>query len=224
MYWPLLSSLGDDERRRLLATTQRREFQRGEAVVREGDLADSLHLVSAGRLAVRVTTPRGDTATLKVLSRGDFFGEVSLLDGREARRTASVVALEPAQTHSLSAQAFRDLRADHPEVQALVLSLMARRIEELSDRLVEAMYSSLDERVFRRLLELADIYASDPGQGVHGAQVTIPLTQDHLAELVGAARPSVNVVLQRLVAQQLIALGRGRVTVLDRAALERKAR
>ena len=218
MHWPLLSPLGDDERQRLLSTTQRRRFQRGEVLVREGDPADSLHLVSAGRLAVRVTTPRGDTATLRVLSRGDYFGEVSLLDGREARRTASVVALEPAETHSLSAKAFRDLREHHPQVQTLVLSLMARRIEELSDRLVEAMYSSLDERVLRRLLELAAVYAEGPGP------VVIPLTQDHLAELVGAARPSVNVMLQRLVVQQVILLGRGRITVLDRAALERKAR
>ena len=218
MHWPLLSPLGDEERQRLLSTTQRRAFQRGEVLVREGDPSDSLHLVSAGRLAVRVTTPRGDTATLKVLSRGDYFGEVSLLDGREARRTASVVALEPAETHSLSAKAFRDLREHHPQVQTLVLSLMARRIEELSDRLVEAMYSSLDERVVRRLLELATVYAEGPGP------VVIPLTQDHLAELVGAARPSVNVVLQRLVAQRVIELGRGRITLLDRAALERKAR
>lgn len=218
MHWPLLSPLGEDERQRLLSTTQRREFRRGETVVREGDPADSLHLVSAGRLAVRVTTPRGDTATLKVLSRGDYFGEVSLLDGREARRTASVVALETAETHSLSARAFRDLREHHPQVQALVLSLMARRIEELSDRLVEAMYSSLDERVLRRLLELVGIYAEGD------VRVTIPLTQDHLAELVGAARPSVNVVLQRLVAQQVLELGRGRIIVLDRSALERRAR
>ncbi len=218
MHWPLLAPLGEDERQRLLATTQRREFRRGEVVVREGDAADSLHLVSAGRLAVRVTTPRGETATLKVLSDGDYFGEVSLLDGREARRTASVVALEPAETHSLSAQAFRILRDGHPQVQTLVLTLMARRIEELSDRLVEAMYSSLDERVLRRLLELSEIYADGPGR------VTIPLTQDHLAELAGAARPSVNVVLQRLVAHGVIELGRGRITVLDPDALQRRAR
>lgn len=219
MHWELLSSLNDEERTRLLTTTQRRSFDRGEVIVHEGDPADSLHLVASGRLAVRVSTSRGDVATVNVLSRGDYFGEVSLLDGRTARRTASVVALERAETASLTAQAFRHLRDSHPGVQELVLSLLARRVEELSGRLVEAMYSSLDERVHRRLVELATVYAD----GDSGSSVCIPLTQDHLAELVGAARPSVNQVLQRLVAQQILELGRGRITVRDRKALARKA-
>ncbi len=218
MHWNLLASLPEEERRQLLSTTRRRSFGRGEVLVHEGDPADSLHLVAAGRLAVRVSTPQGDTATVNVLSSGDYFGEVSLLDGRPSRRTASVVALEPAETHSLSADAFRQLRARHPRVQELVLSLMARRIEELSERLVEAMYSDLGVRVHRRLVELVAIYAQEPG----AATVTIPLTQDHLAELVGAARPSVNAVLQRLVAQRILELGRGRITVLDPDALRVK--
>lgn len=217
MEWPLLASLDEDDRQTVLATTRRRRFGRGEVVVREGDPADSLHLVESGRLAVRVTTPAGEHATLNVLGPGDYFGELSLLDGRTPTRSASIVALETAETRSLSATAFRELRHRHRTAEQLLLTLLARRVEELSDRLVEALYDGLDRRVHRRLAELAETYADEvPGP------VVIPLTQELLAELAGGTRPSVNQILQRLAGQGVVELGRGRIVVHDRAALARR--
>lgn len=219
MEWPLLSSLDEGERRELLATTRRRTFGRGEVLVHEGDPADSMHLVESGRLAVRVTTPDGETATLNVLGPGDYFGELSLLDGKTPTRSASIVALEAAQTRSLSATHFRELRHRHRGAEQLLLALLARRVEELSARLLEVMYDGLDRRVHRRLAELARLYA-DRADG----PVVVPLTQEHLAELVGGTRPSVNQVLQRLASEDIVELGRGRIVVLDRSGLARKAR
>ena len=213
MDWPLLASLDSSAREALLASTRVRSFAKGETLVHEDDAADSLHLVESGRLAVRVSTPDGDTAILNVLGPGDYFGELSLL-GASAVRSASIVALEPARTRALSAASFRRLRATNRSAEELLLSLLARRVEELSERLVEVMYAGMDVRVSRRLAELAETYAAGPS-----GSVVIPLTQDHLAGLVGGTRPSVNQVLQRLAAQGAVELGRGRITVLDRGLL-----
>lgn len=214
MTWPLLAALDDEERERVLRAARRRSYDRGEVLVREGEPSDSLHLVAAGRLAVRVSTPDGDNAMINLLGPGDYFGELSLLDGRPSVRSATIVALEPAETLSLSAGEFRELRAKHRAADHLLLALMARRIDELSARLLESTYDGLDQRVQRRLLELADLYGSDDGP------VTIPLTQEHLAELVGGTRPSVNQALQKLAAGGVVELGRGRVVVVDRNRLE----
>lgn len=214
MEWPLLSSLSPPEREALLATTRRREYARGDVVVREGDRADSLHLVEAGRLAVRVATEEGEHAMLTILAPGDYFGELSLLGAVGPTRTASVIALEPAVTRTLSSVAFRELRQRHRGAEQLLLLLLARRVEELSGRLLEAMYDDLDRRVARRLAELARVYA-----GPHGDPVQVPLTQEQLADLVGGTRPSVNQVLQRLAATGALRLGRGRIVILDRARL-----
>ncbi|MEO5853672.1 MAG: Crp/Fnr family transcriptional regulator [Nocardioides sp.] len=214
MEWALLASLGEDDRQTVLATTRRHRFARGDTLVHEGDPADSLHLVESGRLAVRVTTPDGERATLNVLGPGDYFGELSLLDGRAPTRSASIVALESAETHSLSATAFRELRHRHRAAEQLLLTLLARRVEELSGRLVEALYDGLDRRVHRRLGELADTYA-----GGRPGPVVVPLTQELLAELAGGTRPSVNQILQRLAAEGVVELGRGRIVVHDRDAL-----
>lgn len=215
MEWSLLASLDEEERRRVLAAARRRSYGRGAVLVNEGDPSDSLHLVASGRLAVRVSTSDGENATINLLGPGDYFGELSLLDGTAPVRSATIVALEKAETLSLSATEFRDLRRRHPAANQLLLALMARRVEELTARLLEAMYDGLDRRVHRRLAELGALY--DDGRG---GPVVVPLTQEHLAELVGGTRPSVNQVLQKLAALGVVGLGRGRVTVLDREWLE----
>jgi CRP-like cAMP-binding protein len=215
MDWPLLASLGADERQRVLDRARWRSWARGDVLCNEGDPSDSLHLISAGRLAVRVSTREGEYATINLLGRGDYFGELSLLDGQAPVRSATIVALEPAETLTLSAAEFRDLRTRHPAANQLLLTLLARRVEELSARLLEATYDGLERRVHRRLAELALLY--DDGRG---DPVVVPLKQEHLAELVGGTRPSVNQVLQKLVAEGVVELGRGKVVVLDRDRLE----
>jgi CRP/FNR family cyclic AMP-dependent transcriptional regulator len=218
--WPLLDSLSTSERDQLLARTLRRNYPRGEVVVREGDPSDSLHLVEGGRLAVRVDTPAGDTAMLSVLGPGDWFGELSLLGSGAPVRTATVVALEGATTRALSTVAFADLRRRHPATGELLLTLLSRRIEDLTSRLVEAMYDGLDRRVYRRLLDLIRTYRVDGT----GHPVMIPVTQEQLSELVGGTRPSVNQVLQRLAQQGVVELGRGRISVHQPDELVRRVR
>ena len=220
MDWPLLAPLDPEERQRVLASTRTHRYARGEVLVREGDRSDSLHLVASGRLAVQITTPEGDNATLNVLGPGDYFGELSLLDGHQAR-SATVVALEPAETLALGAASFRELRQRHRATEQLVLTLMARRVEELSERLLEALYDDLDRRVSRRLVDLVRVYAEAED---HPGPVVVPLTQEQLAELVGGTRPSINQVLRRLEDEGVVALGRGRITVTDPRRLARMAR
>jgi CRP/FNR family cyclic AMP-dependent transcriptional regulator len=213
-----LASLSPHERASVLAATRRRAFGKGEIVFHEGDPGDALHLVESGHLAVRVGTPDGEQVTLNVLRPGDIVGELTLLDDRiTGHRSATVVALEPCTTRVVSASAFRDLCRQHPGVQAFVIAALARRVRELSSLLLESLHLGLDRRVYRRLLELADVYGPARGPTV------IPLTQDQLADLVGGTRPSVNQVLQRLQTQGLIELHRGRIGVLDPDALRRMA-
>jgi CRP-like cAMP-binding protein len=214
MEWDLLASLADAERAELLAAAARRSYHRGEILVLAGDRSDSLHLVVEGRVAVEVATADGDRATLTILSPGDYFGELSLVAATsERRRTATVVALEPTRTLCLDVATFERLRARQPAFDRLLVTALAARVEQLSGRLLEVLYVGLDRRLQRCLLELAALY---PGH-------SIPLTQDQLAGLVGGTRPSVNQALQRLSAQGIVELRRGRIVVHDLAALERKA-
>lgn len=208
----MLSSLAEEDRRTVLATARRRRFATGEVIVHEGDPGDAFHLIAKGRVAVRVTTPGGSVVLVNVHGRGHAFGEQALID-RTARRSATISALEPTETLSLSADAFDDLRRHHPGVDRLLVQVLSNEVRRLTNRLAEAMYESAEVRVLRRLLDLDEIYGG-----------VIPLTQDSLASMAGTTRPTANGVLRQLVADGLLHLGRGRLQVLDREALQKRAR
>lgn len=214
--WELLSPLSPADRDRVLGAARPRRYGRNEVVFHEDDPGDSLHLVRVGRLAVRVSNPAGDFVTLNVLSPGDAFGELALVR-RQHRRTASVIALEKAETLVLNGTTFHELCRKHPTIEQLVVTLLAERVDQLSQRLLEALYVGVDRRVYRRLTELVQIY----GNGEPGT--VIPLTQDDLAGLVGASRPTVNQVLQKASASGSVEVQRGRIVILDPPALRRRA-
>jgi CRP/FNR family transcriptional regulator, cyclic AMP receptor protein len=215
----VLRSLPDPDAKLLLRAGRTHSYARRDVLVQEGELADSFHIVLDGHAAVRVTTPAGERAIVNVLGPDSHFGEVSLLGLADPRRTASIVALEAVRTLSIPASVFRDLRDRNPRLERLVTTILARRVDELSAQLVEAMYDSLERRVVRRLSALAVTYAPAPPVAQETAQVTIPLTQDELSQLVGGARPSVNQVLRRLVDDGLLEVRRGRIVVDDVARL-----
>jgi CRP/FNR family transcriptional regulator, cyclic AMP receptor protein len=214
--WPLLESLPAEVRAQVLKSARRRQFARGEIVFHEGDPGDSLHLIESGTFAVQVSTPAGERATLNVLASGGFFGELALVQDSR-RRTATVLALEPAQTLALAGTAFAQLRDSHPAVERLVVAALAQRVDDLGTRLLESLYVGVDRRVYRRLVELAVVYSHSTAQPV------IPLSQDDVATMTGASRPTVNQVLQQLVARGTISLGRRQITIRDLAALRAAA-
>jgi CRP-like cAMP-binding protein len=210
--WPLLDGLSAAEREQLLALARPRRFGSAEILCHAGERADSMHLVVSGRLAVQVSLATGESAMINLLGPGDYFGELALL-GRTGRRTATVRALEESETSVIDVQAFARLRASNPAFERTLSLLLARRVDTLSHRLLEALYVGLDTRLRRRLLELCQEY------GVVEGRARVPLTQAQLAGLVGGTRQSVNQALQRLCDADVLVVHRGRVDV-DVARLE----
>jgi CRP-like cAMP-binding protein len=212
----MLRGLAAEDRQRLLVAGRRRRFARREVVFHEGDPAETLHLVERGHVAVRTTTPQGDVATFSVVGPGGTFGELALLDDR-SMRSATVVALERTETWAIGRGAFDALRAEHPSVDHFLAELLGRYVRDLSERLVEAHYLGAEKRVVRRIMALTPLYGS-------GADDGIPLTQTDLASLAGTSRATVNRVLGELERAGVVALGRGRLSVLDLEALTRAGR
>jgi CRP-like cAMP-binding protein len=187
---------------------RRRKFSRGEVVFHEGDVGDCLHRVTMGRFAARVTTPLGDVATFAVHGPGEVFGLLAVLHP-DARRSATVVALEKAETLAVPKSGFELLRRAHPAIGSAVEHLLCEMLVASSNRLVEALYTPVHLRVRARLRDLSHIYA-----GSEDGPVTIPLSQDDLAGLAGATRETVNRVLQDEQERGAVALARRRITIL----------
>jgi CRP-like cAMP-binding protein len=212
----LLADLGPDERRAVLARMHRRTFAAGEIVCHEGDLADTVHFVVEGRVVAWRTSDSGDVHAYAVMGPGQTFGELAMIR-RDGRRTATVEAIEPTVTMTLSFVEFERLCAAHPEVNRLLLRLLAARVARLTDALMEALHQPAEQRVVRRLAGLCDVYASSSSHDA--APVLVPLNQTDLAELAGVTRPTANRVLRRLEAEGVVELLRGRISVRDVGAL-----
>lgn len=201
----------------LRSVGRRRSFDRGDVVFHRDDPGDSLHRVERGRFAARIMTPVGDTATVSLHGPGDVFGLFAVI-GAAPRRTATVVALEPAETLAIPASAFNRLRAANPGIRDAVEQLLVAQLAETSDRLVEALYLPAAARVRVRLADLARMYG-DPAAG----DVVIPLNQEHLAGLAGTTRETVNRALKQEAERGTVELSRNRIVVTPRFTPPRRA-
>ena len=167
------------------------------------------------------TSMLGDSVMLTVLGPGDMFGELSLVEGESARRSATVSALEKAETLSIHRLDFERLRRQRPDTSQVLIALLAEQVRRLSRLVTEAHYVSAEKRIRRRLVEVSGGYAQ--GDEDEGPRL-VPLTQDDLADLAGTSRATVNRVLRMEQDKGAVKLGRGRTEVLDVEALARRGR
>lgn len=208
----LLRSVGDAEREAITACLRTHRFGRGQTVFNDGDRGDCLYLVQSGRLDVQVGTPAGQLVTLRVIHPGELFGELALVHP-DNRRTGRVTALEATELSALFRRDFESLRATIPSVDRFLVAALAERVVRTSELAVEMLLPP-ETRIWKRLAVLADAYGSDP----------IAMSQETLAQVAGTVRQTANRVLQAGVRDGIVALGRGTIVVLDRDAVDARAR
>jgi CRP/FNR family transcriptional regulator, cyclic AMP receptor protein len=196
---------------------RRRRFARNEVIFHEGDPGDMLHLLAKGHVAIRVTTPLGDVATVRVIKAGDFFGELAVVS--PAPRNATAVAVDAVDTLGIHRDEFEELRTHHPALERVLVDALVTEVRRLAVQLLDALYVPVDKRVWRRLVDLAGIFGDADGDGT-----VIPLTQEELAQVVGTTRPTVNRLLRDGEQAGILRATRGRVEIADHQALTRRAR
>lgn len=217
MDWLILEGLTEADRRAVLAATVRHRYRRRATIVGQGDPGHALHLLASGRALVQVSTPGGELATIGIVGPGSCFGEHALVDAGGVRM-AAVIALEPVETLALHREDFDRLRHRFPSVNTVLVRALTDRVNGLTEQLLEALFVDVETRVHRRLLELSELYTESGSDAV-----TVELTQEELAVLAGTSRPTVNRVLADLAGAGIVAVRRGAVDVLDRAALAARA-
>lgn len=191
---------------------RRRSFGKGEVVFHEGDLADSLHVISSGRFAVRCEVRSGGPVTLAILGRPDIFGEFGIFSP-DHRRTATVLAMTSAQTVMVPEAVVMEMFVTRPDFAKAVIGAAVHKGDESKRRLLELVTTPAKLRVLRALVELSAMQQGGP----------ITITQSDLASLATTTRTTANQVLQQEQQRGTILLSRGRVRIVDIDALIRRA-
>ncbi|GAB4069551.1 Crp/Fnr family transcriptional regulator [Angustibacter speluncae] len=216
---PLFAALDDEAAAALLATMARVDLPRGEALFDEGDAGDRLFVITAGKIKLGRTSSDGRENLLAVLGPGEMFGELSLFD--PGPRTATATAVSDAEVVGLGHADLQAFLSGRPEVARHLLQALARRLRRTNDSLADLVFSDVPGRVAKALLDLSRRFGRQTDAGV---LVAHDLTQEELAQLVGASRETVNKALADFASRGWLRLEARAVVLLDVDRLVRRAR
>lgn len=203
----------------LATAIQPRRLRRGEVVFGEGEQGDSLYLILSGKVKIGRTSADGRENLLAVLGPGELFGELSLFD--PGPRTATASALTDTELGFLPHEALRPWLATHPEVAEQLLRVLAGRLRRTNEAMADLVFTDVPGRVAKALLTLAERFGTpEPG----GIRVSHDLTQEELAQFVGASRETVNKALADFASRGWLRLESRAVLLLEPERLSHRAR
>lgn len=200
----LFDGLSDEQAEVLKSRSRVRNFAPNTIVVNEGDDGSSLFVVQSGALKAYLTDNIGREVTLSLLDPGDYFGELALLD--DAPRSASVIALTRSEVLQIPRAAFLALIEAHPACMQIVVRNLVGRIRKLT----ESVRSLALVDVFGRIARVFESLAVETdGVGI----IDRRLTQQDLANMVGASREMVNRILRDMVSGGYVEIEPHRIIV-----------
>ena len=216
---PLFEALDEEGANALRSQMHNVEIARGERLFGEGDAGDQLYVVLTGKIKLTRTAADGRENLLSVIGPSEMFGELSLFDPRPRTQTAS--ALTDSRLAAIDHDALRDLLTNRPDVALHLLRALAQRLRRTNDVMTDLVFTDVPGRVAKALLDLADRFGV---QRPEGLQVSHDLTQEELAQLVGASRETVNKALADFVGRGWIQLAAKSVLLVDPERLRKRAR
>ena len=214
---PLFSTLNEDQLDFIAAKLKRQKYNEREIIVKRHDPGDALFILISGKVKVTYKENEGETI-IAVLQAGDFFGDLSLLDG--VGRSADVVALELTEALILSADDFTRSLTAMPEIAVALLKELAGRLRRSTGWIRSLSSQDVYGRIAEQLLYLADTHGEEVD---NGKRINLRLTQHDIAGLVGASRESVNKAMGFYKAKGYISIDTSfHITIRDRVALEKR--
>ena len=214
----IFSQLEREELEPLATKLRRRNFQRGEVIFHQGDPGDRLHFVAEGMVKISIVSQDGRENDIALLSSGDCFGEMSVLNG--GFRSATAVATEPTETMTLAGEDFVEFLHKHCEVAIEIIALLVRRLRAMDEMIGDMVFLDVPTRVAKKLLELANTYKDNKDTL---GQLTIPLGQEELSRQVGCSRETVSRALTTYRRMGFLTTSHRRITITNMGGLEKVA-
>jgi len=216
---PIFSALDDSSAASLRESMSAIKLSKGQTLFKEGDSGDRLYVVVSGKIKLGTASGDGRENLLAILGPGEMFGELSLFDPEP--RTSTATAVTDVRLVSLAHDQVIGLVTSHPQVSLEILRRLAQRLRKSNETLADLVFADVPGRVAKAIMDLGVRFGSQKEDGFH---VNHDLTQEELAQLVGASRETVNKALADFAARGWVKLEPRAVLVVDVERLTKRGR
>ena len=195
------------------------DFPRGHVVFNEGEPGDRLYIIVTGKVKLGRRSADGRENLLTIMGPSDMFGELSIFD--PGPRTSTATTVTEVRAVSMGRDALKRWIDQRPEISEQLLRVLARRLRRTNNTLADMIFTDVPGRVAKALLQLAQRFGTQEGGAL---RVTHDLTQEEIAQLVGASRETVNKALADFAHRGWLRLEGKSVLISDSERLARRAR
>lgn len=189
-----------------------KQLNTGEVLFKDGDRGDEMYLIKSGK--IRISKSAGEVEkTLAVLKEGDFFGEMSVIDG--SPRSATATAIEPAELVIFDREVFMNQVRENPLIE-YVLHTLIRRLREADEQIKFLLIKNEEKRLIAMLLTKA----REGTQTDKGILIDFSFSYENLADLVGTTIEKTKSIVDNLLKTNLITIKSDKIYVDNQRSLE----
>jgi len=207
---PLLKSLSAKDRKGLETLLRVQRVKKGEVLFRKESEDSALYIIQEGAIKIVLSSELGDGMIVAIYSKGDFFGEMALLDGRP--RSTDAIAIEPSKLLLLNRGDFLQFLKKNDAAMDTILSSLSTRLRKTNDLLRDLSFLNIPARFAKKLLEIGELFGHRDGDKL---EIANRFSQRDFADMVGATRESINKEFRILKKKGLVSIDKKIIKIHD---------
>lgn len=207
---PLFSTLSDEELDAISKLSNRIKYPKNNIIFIEKEEGNILYIILRGRVKVVKISESGEEIILAALNKGDFFGEMSLLDGKP--RSATVISIEDSELMLIKSNHFEKVIEKHPRIALKLLKELTVRLRKADELIGNLALMNVKGRIAGLFIQLAKEHGQKTKEGV---LIKSRPTHQEIANMVGATRETVSRILKQLEDNNYICMSGKDVIIFD---------
>ncbi len=213
---PLFSKIEDKELQKIAEISHLKKYKKDEDIFSEGEEGDALYILISGVVKVFRTSSDGRIKTLALLQKGDFLGEMAILE--KEIRSANVRAVEDAEMLVINKRDFAASLAGNPQLAFRIMETLCARLRDADQQIESLTFQNVSGRLVIALLDLAEKHGVKTDKGI---KINMELTHQELSEMVGTAREVVSRILNDFRKTNCIDIEKHYITITNKEELKR---
>ena len=213
---PIFENLNNEELLEVVNTINYKEYNKGDIIFTEGNVANTLYFINEGKIKLYKYTKDGKEQILHVLSEGDFFGELELI--KPSKYGFNAKAIVDSKICTLTKDEMKDIMMGNPEIGIKVLEAVGERLSKVESLVQNLATNDVDSRMAYLLTDLMEKYGETIGNNI---SIELPLSREDMASFIGVTRETISRKLKKFEDEKLIKIvGTKNIIILDQEGLK----